>query len=250
MSITNPKENQMSRKTDVNIIIAAAKAQYETIRKDYEHALREQSLDLRVPVKNLMENLRSSLDYIAHDIYESCCQAPRASSGKSRPRNVYFPYGRTEADFKSSVASSLPNLAINNAEIYDLVASIQPFRCADAWLYNFCSILNEKKHDKLKGQVRLETETYTVESEHGSVSIIVNNPNVKISSMPGAVKIFDIPAEFTDDGIKTAPSDRLTHKRRKWVAFTFEGSDVNVIGLLDKAVVGITNLANQIYTKI
>ncbi len=240
----------MSRKDDVNTIIAAAKAQYESIRKDYDRALREQSLDLRIPVKNLMENLRSSLDYMAHDIYEACCQARRAAAGKPDPRNIYFPYGRTESDFKSGVGSSLPDLAINDPDIYDLIASIQPFRCNDTWLYDFCSILNEKKHDKLKAQVRSETETHTVESEHGSVGITVNNPNIKISSMPGAVKIFGVPAEFRSDGIITAPSDGLTHKRIKWVAFTFEGSDVNVIGMLDKAVVGIKNLTNQLYTKI
>lgn len=240
----------MSRKDDVNTIIAVAKKQYESICKEYNRALREQSLDLRVPVKNLMENLRSSLDYIAHDIYEICCQPARTAAGKPDPRNIYFPYGRTEADFKSGVGSSLPDLASNNPAVYDLIASIQPFRCNDSWLYDLCSILNEKKHDKLKAQVRSETETYTVESEHGSVSIIVNNPNVKITSMPGAIEIFGVPAEFTSEGIKTEPSDRLTHRHTKWVAFTFEGSNVNVIGMLDKAVAGITDFANQLYKLI
>jgi len=240
----------MSRKDDISTILAAAKEQFESIRKDYDRALREQSLDLRVPVKNLMENLRSSLDYMAHDIYEYCCQAARSAAGKPDPRNIYFPYGRTEADFRSRVGSSLPDLLNNNSDVYDLIASIQPFRCNDGWLYDLCSILNEKKHDKLKAQVRSETETYSVESEHGSVSIIVNNPNVKITSQPGAVKIFGVPAEFTSEGIRTAPSEELKHKRTVWVAFTFEGSDVNVIGMLEKAVAGITNLASQLYTKI
>jgi hypothetical protein len=240
----------MNRKDDVNTILVAAIEQFESIRNNYDRALREQSLDLRVPVKNLMENLRSALDYMAHDIYESCCQAARVAAGKPDPRNIYFPYGRTEADFRSGVGSSLPDLSSNNTDVYDLIASIQPFRCNDNWLYDLCSILNEKKHDKLKAQARSETETYSVESEHGSVSIIVNDPNVKITSQPGAVKIFGVPAEFTSEGIKTAPSEKLTHKRTIWVAFTFEGSDVNVIGILEKAVGRITNLAAQLYTKI
>lgn len=110
--------------------------------------------------------------------------------------------------------------------------------------------LIEKKHDKLKAQVRSETEIHTVQSEHGSVSIPVNNPNIRISSMPGAVGIFGVPAELTSGGIKTEHSDSLTHKRIKWVAFTFEGTEVNVIGFLDKAVDGVTNLAKQLYNKI
>ncbi len=240
----------MNRKSDVNTIITAAEEQYGNIRKGYDRALREQSLDLRVPVKNLMENLRSSLDYMAHDIYEICCQSTRLASGKPDPQNIYFPYGRTEADFKSGVSSSLPDLANNNPAVYDLIISIQPFRCNDSWLYDLCSILNEKKHDKLKAQVRSETEIYTVESEQGSVSVMANNPNTKVTSMPGAVKIFGVPAEFTSEGIKTAPSDKLTHKRTKWVAFTFEGTNVNVIAMLDKAVAGIRDFAYNLYTVI
>lgn len=240
----------MSRKSDVNTIIAAAKEEYEIIRKEYDRALREKSLDLRVQVKNIMENLRSPLDYMAHDIYEICCQAARTAAGKSDPHNIYFPYGRTEAEFKSRIGTSLPDLASTNRGVYDLIASIQPFLCNDNWLYNLCSILNQKKHDRLKAQERSETETYTVKSEHGSVSTIVNNPHVRITSMPGAVKIFGVPAEFTSDRIRTAPSDKLAHNRTKWVAFTFEGSDVNVIGLLDRAVAAIPDFANKLYRLI
>jgi hypothetical protein len=250
MKIMHTEENRMSRKGDVNTIIAAAREQYANILKEYVRALREQSLDLRVPVKNLMENLRSSLDYMAHDVYETCCRAARVAADKADLRKIYFPYGRTEAEFKSGVARWLPDLASNNPAVYDLIASIQPFRCNDIWLYDICSILNEKKHDKLKAQVRSETETYTVESEQNSVSTIVNDPNVKVTSMPGAVKIFGVPAEFTGKSIKTAASDKLTHKCTRWVAFTFEGSNVNVIAMLDKAVVGITDFANKLYTLI
>jgi hypothetical protein len=245
-----PEEKAMSRKDDVNTIIVAAKKQYEGIRKEYDNALRKQSYDLRVPVKNLMENLRSALDYMANDIYDTCCQASRVLAGKSDPRNIYFPYGRTEADFKSGVGSSLPDLERKNPAVYTLIESIQPFRCNNTWLYDLCSILNEKKHNKLTAQIRSETEIYSVESEHGCVSIPVNNPNVKVTSMPGAVKIFGVPAEFTNEGIKTAPSDRLIHKRTKWVAFTFEGSDINVIGMLDKAVANIIDFAHKLYTLI
>lgn len=240
----------MSRKNDVNTILAAAKEQYESIRKDYDRALRNQSLDLRVPVKNLMENLRSALDYMAHDIYEACCQAARSAAGKSDPHNIKFPYGRTEADFRSAVGSSLPGLDISAPVVYDLITSMQPFRCGDTWLYDFCSILNEKKHDKLKAQVRSEAETYTIESDSGTVTIPINRPSMRISSIPGVVKIFGVPAEFTNDGIRTAPSEKIKHKRTKWVAFFFEGSDVNVIGLLDKSVAGIMDLARRLYSEI
>lgn len=240
----------MSRKDDVETLLTSAKEQYERICEGYDKALRDESLDFRVPVKNLVENLRSALDYMAHDIYESCCQTAQVTSGKPEPHNIYFPYGRTEADFKSAVGSSLPALSSLAPNAYDLVASIQPFRCSDTWLCNLCSILNEKKHDQLTPQIRSETVTHTVSSGFGSVTIPVNDPSVRIRSLPGAVKIFGVPAQFTDDGIQTAPSDSLKHQRTKWVAFLFKGSNINVLGLLNKAVPGITNLAKNLYKEI
>lgn len=240
----------MSRRMDTTAIVAAATKQYEIIRKDYDRALRDHSLDLRIPVKNLMENLRSALDYMAHDIYESCCKPVRTAAGKPDPRNIYFPYGRTDNDFKAGLGSSLPDLQSQNLTVHQLVEAIQPFRCNDPWLYDLCSILNENKHDKLTAQVRSETETYSVKGEYGSVSIPANNPTIRVTSMPGAVQIFGVPAQFTREGIKTAPSDRLTHVREKWVAFTFEGSNVNVIGMLDKAVAGTAEFATRLYRLI
>jgi len=240
----------MSRKEDVEMVLTVAKKQHEDICEAYNKALHDESLDLRVPVKNLMENLRSALDYMAHDIYELCCQTARVASGKPKPRNIYFPYGRTEANFKSGVGSSLPQLATLAPNVYDLITSIQPFRCGDNWLYDLCSILNEKKHDRLTPQIRSETETYTVSSGTGSVTIRVNDPSVHVRSLPGAVKIFGVPAQFTDQGIRTAPSDKLTHKRTKWVAFLFEDTNTNVLDLLNKAVPGISNLAKRLYKEI
>ncbi len=64
------------------------------------------------------------------------------------------------------------------------------------------------------------------------------------------MKVFGAPAEFREDGIHTAPSDTLKHTRTKWVAFTFAGTNVNVINLLDKATVGIKNFAEELYRKI
>ena len=232
------------------MLLTAATRQYESVRSEYEKALHDQSLDLRVPVNHIMGDLRSALDYMAHDIYEACCQTHRTTSGRPDPRNVYFPYGRTEADFKSAASSSLPGLSGHAPAVYNLLLSVQPFRCGDSWLYDLCSILNEKKHDRLKAQIRSESETYSVESKFGSVTIPVNNPNVKVFSLPGAARIFGIPAELGRDGIRTAPSDQLKHKRTRWVAFTFADTNVNVIGLLDKAVLGVKKFAEQLYRHI
>jgi len=241
-----PIGEDVNRKNDTKVLLDAAVEQHKQITAGYEAALRSKSLDLRVLVKNTMENLRSALDYMAHDIYEACCQPSRIANGLPDPKNIYFPYGRTNNDFTSGVGSSLPGLDTASPPVYDLLLSIQPFTCGDNWLYELCFILNEKKHDRLTEQVRTETETHTVQGSQGSVTIPVNNPSVEVVSRPGAVKIFGIPAEFRQDGIHTAPSPGLKHIRTTWVGFTFAGTDVNVIGLLNKAVAGVRQFSDSL----
>jgi hypothetical protein len=241
-----PIGGDVNRKNDTKVLLDAAFEQHKQIIAGYEAALRNKSLDLRVPVKNAMENLRSALDYMAHDIYEACCQPNRIANGLPNPKNIYFPYGRTKNDFKSGVGSSLPGLDTASLLVYELLLSIQPFTCGDNWLYELCCILNEKKHDRLTEQVRTETKTHTVQGPKGSVTIPVNNPNIKVVSKPGAVKIFEVPAEFHEDGIHTTPSPDLKHIRTTWVGFTFAGTDVNVLGLLNKAVVGVRQFSDSL----
>ena len=54
----------MNRKNDTVVILDAAIEQHKQVLASYERALLNKSLDLRVPVKNAMENLRSALDYM------------------------------------------------------------------------------------------------------------------------------------------------------------------------------------------
>ncbi len=245
-----PIGGETNRKNDTVVILDAAIEQHKQILAGYKRALLNKSLDLRVPVKNAMENLRRAFDYMAHDIHEACCQPKRAASGQPDPKNIYFPYGRTEHNFKSGVGNSLPGLDAASPAVYQLLVSIQPFACHDNWLYELCSILNKKKHDRLTEQVRTETQTHTVQSPHGSVTIPVNNPNVKVVSQPGAVKISGVPAEFREDGIYTPLSSGLKHVRTTWVGFTFVGTEVNVIDLLDEAVTGAKKFSDELYKLI
>jgi hypothetical protein len=239
----------MKRYKDVLALIQESTKQYEEVKELYDKALRDKSLDIRIKVKNLMENLRSILDYSAHDIYESVCRGYRQKLGKSDPRNIYFPYGRNENDFNSSIASSLPDLEVLSTPIFSLIKNEQPFISNNPWVCDLCGVNNENKHDRLIPQTREEIETYTVEGNQGSVSVIANNPNVQVTSLPGAVSIFGVPAQFTPEGIKTAPSN-LAHKRTIWVSFVFEGTSINVLNLLKNAVPGVEALVNSIYKEL
>lgn len=239
----------MKRYDDVRALIRESKEQYVEVKKSYDKALKDKSLDIRIKVKNLMENLRSILDYTSRDIYEKICKHHRQKSGRPDPRRIYFPYGRNEDTFRKSIGSSLPGLEVMSPSIYGLIKSAQPFVSNNSWIYDLCEINNENKHDKLTPQTREEIETYSVEGPQGSVSIISNNPNVRVTSQPGAVRIFGVPAQFTPEGIRTAPS-KLQHRRTIWVSFVFEGTNINVLSLLTNAVPGVEALTTSIYEEL
>ena len=78
---------------------------------------------------------------------------------------------------------------------------------------------------------------------------MVNNPNVRVGSQPRALRIFGVPAQFTPEGIKTAPPN-LRHKRTIWVSFIFEGTNINVLNLLNNAVSGVEVLVSLIYEEL
>jgi hypothetical protein len=239
----------MNRKEDVETLLKAVEEQHFLIKLKYNEALTNKKIEIRVYVKNLMENLRSALDYMAHDIYESICKPPRASSGQPDPRNIYFPYAKNEADFKSRLNKNLPDLESISKPIHDIIFSIQPFKCGDNWLYNFCEILNHKKHERLVPQERHETETYSVQGSFGSVTI-PRGSGCSVTSIPGAVEIFGVPAQFMGDSIATHPAGNLNHIITRWVAFQFEGTSINVLELLDKSVAGIRDFSNKLYSKL
>lgn len=239
----------MKRYNDVIALIQEFIDQYYEVEKWYDKSLRDKSLDIRIKVKNLMENLRSILDYTAHDLYEDVCKPHRQKLGKPDPRNIYFPYGRNESDFKSSITKSLPDPQVLSMPIYNLIRNVQPFVSNSPWICDLCYINNENKHDRLTPQTREEIETYSVEGPQGSVSIISNNPNIRVTSQPRAVRIFGVPAQFTPEGIKTAPSN-LRHKRTVWVSFVFEGTSINALNLLKNAVPGVEALAKSIYKEL
>jgi hypothetical protein len=99
-----------------------------------------------------MENLRSALDYIAHDIYEKIIYPDRLASGEKEISDIYFPYGKDENGFKSSVGRNLPKLSSLSPPIYSVLERIQPYKCGNDWLYDFCTILNQNQHNTLSPQ--------------------------------------------------------------------------------------------------
>ena len=60
----------MQRSKSIQALINKAKKDFDALKTDYESSLQHQSIseELKVDIKNIFENLRSCLDYLAHDV--------------------------------------------------------------------------------------------------------------------------------------------------------------------------------------
>ncbi len=236
------------RKEQVSALLSHIKDDLYKIESKYKDALKDKTIpdSLRIDIKNLLENLRTILDYLAHDIYEQKIQPSRRANGKQDIDNkkIYFPYGKTLNDFRSSVGSRLPELDSIDRGIYSLIESIQPYLAGDNWLCDFCDITNEKKHRSLIPQERIETNETLL---GGGVKVGAGG---KVA-MRGCL-INGIPVNSED--INKEPLEnfdpRLKVQRIIWVSFKFSNTNIIVLPFLKKIYSNINLFSNQVYSSL
>src|SRR4051794_24283526 len=102
------------RKRIETLLRYAEEVQFEEVRQDYETAVQTRSVPefLPVRIKNLCENLRSALDYIAQDLWDLY-----GNKGADRP-NVYFPIRRSLSEYEKYMDNLFPDLKPKNLELW------------------------------------------------------------------------------------------------------------------------------------
>ncbi len=223
----------MSRRSDdIQALLGRSQKDLEKIEAEYAISLKKKvvSADLRIDIKNLCENLRSVLDYLAQEIRDVHCSA--AKSGR-----FYFPILPTRKEFEARMEQWFPGLRSSKPDLWDYMESLQPYQDKQEWLGNFNRVNNENKHGNLVEQTRKEAPRVTVKTAAGA----------KVSWDPGAVrfgsgvKIGGVPVDPRTQMPVPDPSQEV--KRVIWVDFRFEELDISAIGLLRSAVTGISDIA-------
>jgi predicted Zn-dependent peptidase len=106
----------MQRSKSIQALINKAKKDFVTLKTDYESSLQHQSIseELKVDIKNIFENLRSCLDYLAHDIHQECV-------GGATPSRLYFPIRQTAQEFTQAINRDFPNLDTGHNGVYTAI---------------------------------------------------------------------------------------------------------------------------------
>jgi hypothetical protein len=195
-----------SKQDDIDTLMSHAYKELQKIRIEYGSALHSRSIpsQLLVDIKNYLENLRSSLEYLAKSMGNAKSDFPVTLS-------------QTEFDNKTS------GLDVKAKAVF---AKYQKFNDGN-WLSNFSTLNNKNKHVGLTPQVRLETRTQSI--SHQDVSITIGEgASIQLGegatiSLGGATihggQTLQVGAPLRGDS-------RLKMKEEIWVDFIFDNTDI------------------------
>lgn len=225
----------VSRKQDIDALLGRATKDIADVERKYEESLQKKAVaaDLRIDIKNLCENLRSALDYIAHDIREH-----HRPSARRAP--FYFPIFPDRKQFETKMEERFPGLRKSAPALWDLLESREPYQKGYEWLGQFNRVNTENKHGQLVEQTRVETPRVNVASAGGG----------QVSWDPRAVKFG---SGVSIHGVRVDPRTQLPHPdgairvdKVVWVDFLFADLGVSALGLLRSALKGVAAIAADV----
>lgn len=222
----------MKRAGSIEALIRRARADFEEVKKSYEASLHEKHVreDLKVSIKNIFENLRSCLDYLAHDVRELKCVGARFAD------RLYFPIRPSAEEFSQAVAKDFPGLESTHPDVFSVLEAAQQYH--DPWLGQFNRLNNQNKHQDLVEQTRTESRQVTVSRGGGSVSW---GPGVTFG---GGVSVMGVPIDPRTQ--MPVPNRETTTTVTTWIDFRFAENGQSVLPFLETSIQHVEQLFNNL----
>lgn len=218
----------MSRSKSIDALLKKSNKDLVILKKDYEAALHAKQIseEIKIDIKNIFENLRSALDYLAHDISEHLAT--------SKPKILYFPIRHSLAEFTATMAKDYPGVEGNNTDIYSILEQVQPYN--KPWLGNFNKLNNNNKHQKLVEQTRTESRHVSVTS-HGSGGGVSWGPGVTFG---GNISVMGVPIDpYTQLPV---PNNQVKTEITIWINFIFEDIGESVLPFIQQSITEVCNI--------
>ncbi len=234
----------MKLNLDIQAVLDRAKNDFENIKKEYNKSLQEKviSPDLQISIKNCLENVRSSLDYLANQIYEE-----NYKNGSSK---TYFPiYSDNKPSFEKFMKKTFPNLNKINPKIYAELESYQYYtdKSDYEWMKDLVTLVNENKHKKLSPQTRTEKKQLNLSSGNVGMSLTGNvaikmGKNTSISL--GGKRIYG-GQTISPNNPSIRADPELNVKRTIWIDFKFDELGKSVIPTISKILDGTQTIVDN-----
>jgi hypothetical protein len=223
----------MRRSKSIEALLRKSRDGVGDLKRAYEASLHAKAIseELKVDIKNIFENLRSCLDYLAQEIFESCCPQSKP------PDRLYFPIRKSRQEFDQAVSKYFPNLQRKRTHVYDFLESLQPYN--DPWIGEFNQLNNENKHQDLVEQIRTESRRVTVSRpDSGSVSW---GPGVTFGR---GVSVMGVPIDPKTQ--LPVPNTSVKTEIVTWVDFRFRENSKSVLAFVE----GSINSVEKIYLEL
>ena len=233
---------------DIDALIALAEKQLSIVHKMYGATLLEKDAStLQVWIKNILENQRSALDYLACYIV--------AQHGKPGRYKTYYPLASQGPDFQEVFRLKMRGLweapAGLRDDIRDAIEARQPFQAGYEWLGHLAVLTNENKHSRLTPQVSTQTVDVMWGSDEGPLPVggvgIVFEPTGPVEG--NTVEIPENPLVLmTDDGTIIGPLSNTDQEVRveRYGNWRFAGLDMSAIATLDRIQTSLPSLIDEV----
>jgi hypothetical protein len=210
-----------------------------------------ESDELRITVKAILEDYRSTLDYLARDI-QSVCER-RQGAGK-----LYFPIAGAKVvkrDFETRLHREFPGLSRLSPELYAYLIKIQGFS-GEMWLSNLGDVVNRMKHHELLGWEEVESESIVVHHDGVGVRIgalglrsleILKGGSLNLVSAAGVVREVRGPERIEVATTRLANADpEVKIDRHRLKTFGIVGTGHSLVGLLGEIDTGVRRACTKV----
>ncbi len=217
---------------DIDALIDDADEQLRLVRGMYERSLREKEVPARLQtrIKNVVENQRSALEYLAHGIHQ------QFGDGERKP---YYPIVRSPVDFPSLFNQHLSGVAEYCPAVRDAIEVRQPYQEGYEWLHYLALLTNENKHRRLTPQTR--TEQVRVRVEMQGAGTVEYGPGVTFGS---GVSIGGVPVDPATQ--RPVPSPTQTITETTYVDWVFDDPPLSALRTLEQIQQGLPPLVSGV----
>lgn len=233
---------------DAKNLIIHSKEMIKKIEISYSESLNEKEIrkSLLIDIKNLMENLRSALDFTAQGLFNKY-----GSSNKAKPK-IYFPYATIKTSKvifqrKKIIENKIPGLE-NHPDLIKAIESYQHFENQNnKWLPIFMELNNENKHLKLSPQSKQEQKQLIIVSENKGFPIGIGG---KIKMEKGSRFQF---GDAIIEGEQTFNAENPPKISgggysivKSWISFHFNQNKIEVLPFLKEAFNGTEKIVEEL----
>ncbi len=224
------KEKFKNIQTDQNVILALInvsenlKNLVQNINKSLDMSNAQNRLIPQVYVKNIFENCKSALDYMAYLMVKTY-------NIPIDDRKIYFPIKNSEENFENDKIVSI--VKQKNKIIYDILRKVQPFSDDEnyIWLNEFNTINNKYKH---QGFIPMQAKFCT------------NNGGFVSLSSGLSLGKFSLVLQDKKTGKSIEYSNDIEKDRGIEFNFCFENNE-ELIPFLNKIISGVYSLVKEIW---